>query len=465
MRLILKKFLLFCCFLSFLSPQFARCDESQFPKLQDSERIYSSDIFSSYLSQLKAFIAFEVYSAVGKFENKDILFLTDQITSYEEGEAESNRSFYEAMIANLRNALKSERTSLSDFEIQFLRKFCTWMYQNVTLLDAITSHAVESLDLEPYPVNKKVSFDDLTETIDMSHQKSLENSEYSGRIYGNDAMSDPHMKGNIPYILFHRQPTAVIRMPTVVRNVGEPLSIPSKIDEVEVIPEFKTYIEALHAKNQRHLFVNLLNKKKHRVEALRAEATINLEKDPEYGSAIYVVTLDKNSSFYWQKDEFNDLDEAALFKSIFIERMFDSTKKTAFHWSEKINGQKWRNKVERIVELVHDKHFSSNPSLSKEERQDFIEITYLEIVKTLMNDISPKTANISCMYSIDRGPSLLAVLFIDHQIDSSRFITKQDMMKVISLIVHQPVLLHNRSAFKNRVDRLTQALQRLGKTY
>lgn len=239
--------------------------------------------------------------------------------------------------------------------------------------------------------------------------------------------NDSYSEGNLPFLQFELSGIKVIRMglPMIETSYFQSLFFPPSIN-----PEFVRFIRL----QKRHLYVNLMKR-----EGLEGPASVALEalelKEPK----LAIVTLDKNSDFYWQKGNYPDT--AAEFKSLFLKKLTD--KKGAYYWSYHL--ENWPSQLEEILEDVHRSYFPQNDLFTKEERQAFIELAYLEILDRLTQSLLPSSLNITCKHAIDRGPSL-AVLW---QMKKGAATERQ----VTALLLAPPLLMHNRMSHKARLDR------------
>lgn len=253
-------------------------------------------------------------------------------------------------------------------------------------------------------------------------------------------IDDSYLHGNLPSVIFTLpgpMSTKVIRTPRPTRQtLGFPWSVPT------INPEFLKFIQQQWS----HIYVNLT--KRHGQEGRAAKSIENLDQEV---SGFHMITLDKNSDFYKQTIHFNDLAEGKLFKKIFLEQM--TSEKGNYYWSCHLNSVEWTKELSNVVEKVHEKYFSTKKMLTRSERLDFIELTYLAILDKLIEILKPGSINISCHQCIDRGPSLLALWMLQKKLSSDK--------ELAALLLGTPLVIHNRSSFKSRIDRFISASKKV----
>lgn len=234
--------------------------------------------------------------------------------------------------------------------------------------------------------------------------------------------NDSYKEGNLPFWQFTFNGVKVIRMglPIIETPYLQSLVFPPSIN-----PEFASFLKT----TKRHLYVNLMKRK-----GLEGPCSLSLEKTP----GLTVVTLDKNSDFYWQKGEFPE--DAESFKAIFFKQMMDP--KGAYFWPFDIA-------LEPIFDKVHADYFHNKLTFDTKERQDFIELAYLEILDFLVETLKPETMNITCQHAIDRAPSLSVLWQFKHGLASEN--------EVAALLFTPPLLMHNRSSHESRLERFISA--------
>ena len=109
--------------------------------------------------------------------------------------------------------------------------------------------------------------------------------------------------------------------------------------------------------------------------------------------------------------------------------------------------------LKKILDLVHQRYFESNKALSQKERLNFIELTYLEILEHLADQLQVASMNITCRQCMDRGPSLYVLWMC------KRGLLNQEQVK--ALLLCPPLLLHSRPSHRAKVNRFVQALKQV----
>lgn len=310
------------------------------------------------------------------------------------------RAFHEAFVANLR---KDPSHSTQAFMGANLNK----AYQEFL-----------SRYIPPY---RSGNFTDYLKT---SLSKLRANPSFDG-LKHNSPYDDSLKEGNLPFLQF-RLPigTAVIRMAMPVMD--------ERFTTPKIHPEFLAFIRG----QKKHLYVNLM--KRHGLEGPLSKAIESLDKSEP---ALAVVTLDKNSPFYWQEGDFPNF--ASDFKNLFLKHMQEGRD---FYWSSQVEID-----LKGLLEKVHFASFQKKSILTQKERQDFIELVYLEILDNLTLSFRPESMNITCKQAMDRAPSLAVLWQWKHNLVSKE--------EAAALLFAPPLLVHNRPTHRSRLDRFISALE------
>lgn len=240
--------------------------------------------------------------------------------------------------------------------------------------------------------------------------------------------NDSYAEGNLPFLQFQLGQTKVIRMglPIVEAPYYQTFFFTPKIN-----PEFLAFVRS----QDRYLYVNLMKR-----SGLEGPFSHALESLEEIEPTFAVVTLDKNSDFYWQKGDYPESSQE--FKGLFLKKMLDP--KGDYYWSKHL-----KLNLKDLLEEVDIAYFDRKDKLSRPERKDFIELTYLEILDHLKETLAPSTMNITCKHAIDRAPSLAVLWQLKHHLANEN--------EVAALLLAPPLLMHNRTSHQARLDRFISA--------
>jgi hypothetical protein len=312
-------------------------------------------------------------------------------------------------------------------------------YTTAKLWDDLTAHYLHSY---PNTLDDSARVDAalFTKLLGECYPLTCDLQEYEGPKDGKKV--DGITSGSIPYFLFDWNRTKILRFPNIC-------DCKNKARE-----DFILFLNALEQKNETLLYINVMSGLSGEDEQEKISQIHSLEN-----GTITVLTLDKNSDFYLQKGIWRDNNDAKQFKKELVKRVLSKT--ITNRWPKKLEITVWEPKLLSLVDEIHKTYFNQLNDLKYQERADFIEIFYIDLISLLLDDFKPDYANISCKNTIDRGPSLLALLYLKQRCLYGEGFFGKDMNKLLSLVLFQPILLRNRPAHQIRIDRLTSSGQRI----
>jgi hypothetical protein len=127
---------------------------------------------------------------------------------------------------------------------------------------------------------------------------------------------DPIRQGNLPCYLFQFSDgvvdTKCIRLPSP--------TFQEKIDHAEVTPEFKGFLRHLVAEKKTCLLINFQDVTSWEEHA-RCKAIFDLQKEEEFAKHFQIMTLAKDTDFYFQRENYIDLHDAKQFIKCLLEQI------------------------------------------------------------------------------------------------------------------------------------------------
>lgn len=418
-------------FFLFLSVLFTGSSEKS---SKEGENVFSSSTYIDYREQLKRYLTHHPsFEYVQKTHLKDPfqLFLKEIITQLELPleDTNSRRHSHEVFVKHLR-VLASQRLlgSIHDQESEkFVDDLIRWLF-----LKADIGGSMEQFLYTFLPEPKGADF---VAYVPAALQLLRENPKFQE---SNELPPENgYLRGNLPSIQFRRGNTEVIRL-------GVPLTIPSFPKSLFIAPEIDPEFLLFTRLQQGHFYVNLMRRKG--AEEALSKAMERLEEENPF---FYIITLDKNSSFYRQEEDYPDHMDAQSFKEMFLERLTE--KNGNYFWSSHLDPIAFKQDLTVILDKVEGQFFHSS-FLNREERQDFIELTYIEILNHLIKKWDPPSMNITCKHAIDRGPSTSVLLMIADQ--------GVDEKKMAAHLLAPPLLFHGRPSYPSKIGRFVHAAKR-----
>jgi hypothetical protein len=396
--------------------------------------VFETPTYESYFGQLRDFA--QAHKANGSMlsnEERDFLEMmlegplamatTDQIR------------FHENFIDRLRLFLQDNSSLAEDL--------CHWIYSAPTTFPAMKAFLFDNFTKEAFSA---LNIIDRLERLygEIEHDKRF------GGTSKEEGIDDSLRSGDVPSRLFSidigDKRADIIRTPNTTFKSGEKL---------DIFPEFRSYLEALLKKGKKHLYFNYMQRHADNPTPFLEEMDLN----PEL--AIDFISIARNSPFYKQDPPYDLLSEAAAFKQTFFEELFLPPSDSHYYWTKSLDIESWKISAKAILEQVHQDYFFNQRSFSIDERRAFIDIAHMKMARQLIELLQPDIVNLTCHVSIDRGPTAMALLYIDLLLEQQGTLFPEEFDTIATLVYGPGALIRNRSIDPNHHRRFIQAAKRL----
>lgn len=259
----------------------------------------------------------------------------------------------------------------------------------------------------------------------------------------NRSLYDPRKEGDLPSWVYcldiDSRKIKVLRTPNVTLDVKA-----CEKTQSEVVPEFRSYLSSGH----RHLYINLMITQAPCGEQRRSFAIKALSS--KFKNFTF-ISLDKDSQFYYQSHSFKNLSDAEAFKSTFL--LFVKTKLNF----DLPDDYPIEERLKPILDAVHLEFFKNSKSLERQQRREFIELSYCAMIEDFLRFYNSESVNISCKSTIDRGAAQLALSHAFHHRAQKNY-----NQSLITMLALGPALANqNRAMLQDRFFMMHQTLERL----
>ena len=266
---------------------------------------------------------------------------------------------------------------------------------------------------------------------------------------------DPYVQDNMPGQLFQFSNDALhvtcLRIPAPVHQ--------EFISEADIVEEFQGFLRALamQMKGQRLLIFNLQDRTSWQEHA-RCMALEEIQKKAEFSQALFVVTLPKNTDFYFQTSAYQHVNEAKeFFKQ--LKEQIASAEQCGFFFPSHIKKEELIAFIDRAIPVIHKLFFGEKETLLRKNRLDFIEIFYLFLTLKLIEMIKPDSISFTCKDAIDIGSAVSSELFSFLRMMNSDTPWCQEEKNFLLWMLYSPSLLIRERAIDHvRLNRLVSAM-------
>lgn len=270
-----------------------------------------------------------------------------------------------------------------------------------------------------------------------------------------DSSFEPLMQQHYPQRLYRIENQYinldVLKLPSPTRQ--------ELINKAESSLLFESYVRAQSILNsQSKLFLLNLQDRTSWQDAARCQLIESLPSKAEYKQLVQVSTLAKDTSFYYQDEEYLTMHNAGDFTKLLVEQIL-SAGECGFYLVADVEPEELKKFSVQCVELIHLHFFGSKETLSRKNRRDFIEIFYNFLILKLLDVKKPTECLLSCKDGIDTSSATSAGLFGFLKMFSEDNIwSREDADFYLWMMQSSALLIRERAIFQDRFERITQAL-------
>lgn len=241
------------------------------------------------------------------------------------------------------------------------------------------------------------------------------------------------------------------------------LACPTMQDEIVkafVIDEFKAYLrESIHRNRDSRLLLMNFQDKTSWVEHARSKALEELANRGEFSDFFFLVTLNKDTDFYHQIGEYEDLSDAKNFIDFLEEQICEEGGGCSF--PRIIDNKSLHSFIQKISKLIHEYFFSTQDLLSKDDKKNFIELLYAFIELKLIDWIKPSAVLLTSKDGLDVTATTSFALSLLLHYGNNSSLTQQEKEQLIFRLFGHTLMLRERTIHQDRFNRVLQLLRLL----
>jgi hypothetical protein len=228
------------------------------------------------------------------------------------------------------------------------------------------------------------------------------------------------------------------------------------IERAEIVPEFFAYLRHLVASRQRLVIINLQDRttwKGHSRSLLLEE----LQKHAEYAETLLVVTLAKETEFYYQDGPYVEINKSSDFLDQFQMHLEDE--QSGYYFPPALREVLFPEWTRALLEKIHLLFFEEKNTLTVKARRAFIDITHLFIALKAADFFDPQYLTFLSKDGLDLGACEVVELLVLLQGSKKEGWHSKELAKLSALLFGQTLLIRERNIQKKCFERFLQAIK------
>lgn len=275
-------------------------------------------------------------------------------------------------------------------------------------------------------------------------------------IDGNMDGFNPLMMDNLPHQLYSLDLeglyTTNLRIPSPTAQ--------TIIHQAMITEEFKGFLRAYYSSpiRKHHLLINLQDRTSWKEHA-RCEAIEQLQYNAEFHNSLTVVTLSKDTDFYFQLGSYQNLNQAKLFIEQFKDHL--SSTQSGFYFPKKIESELFPAFIEKMLKAIHKVFFYENNVLTRRQRLDFIELSYIFIQCKLIDLTGAYSLSFTCKDGIDTGAITASQFFVFLKFINGKEFNEAEIAHLRLMLFMPAVMIRERLVNSERFNRMLHLVRLL----
>jgi hypothetical protein len=265
---------------------------------------------------------------------------------------------------------------------------------------------------------------------------------------------DTLIEGDLPHQLYSLDMNGLyatnLRMPSPTAQVSINLATPTE----EFNGFLRSYSSGPIAKH--HLLINFQDRTSWKEHA-RCVALEQLQNQAEYSKVLTVVTMPKETDFYYQLGPYQELNQAKLFIEQFEEHL--SSEQCGFYFPKAIRQALFPTFIDKLLKEIHKNFFYEKNVLTRRQRLDFIELTYMFIQCKLIDLTNAYSFSFTCKDGIDTGAVASAQLFLFLKLLNGVELTQKEIEQVRWMVFAPALMIRERLVNTERFNRMIHVLK------
>ncbi len=268
---------------------------------------------------------------------------------------------------------------------------------------------------------------------------------------------DPIGQQNLPSRLYQIQrknkKIDVLRIPSPTRQ--------ALIHKVEIADEFRGFLRSLSQDKpvKKHLIINLQDRTSWK-EFARSRALEGLQMSAEFNQQLVVMTLPKNTDFYYQINEYLNLNQAEDFLKAFSAQL-NSSEECGFFFPAPLKKNELTRFIEMALPSIHELFFHGKNALTRRNREDFIELFYQFLILKCIDMIEPASISFTCKDAIDTGSAETAAFYGFVQLLKGSFSEREEQDFLRWLLYTPALFIRERAIDAERFNRTLSLFERV----
>lgn len=259
----------------------------------------------------------------------------------------------------------------------------------------------------------------------------------------------PLMQENHPKRLFSIQflenNTTFLKIPSPTHQL--------RISDADPAPEYLAFLRGIKKAEKKMIYCNLQDRTSWKEHA-RVQLLEELGDEKEFKKNLFVISLAKDTDFYYQIGSYQHMEKAEDFVELFKEHLLDG-QDYGYYFCKGVDTKTFQAFIPKAIDAIWDLFYEKRSALTRKNRLDYIEIFYHLLLLKIIEITKPDLMCLSCKDSLDTGAVFSASFYGFVSLIQGKKVD-EDFMRY--LIYTEALIVRERTVNSKRLSREVSAL-------
>lgn len=234
------------------------------------------------------------------------------------------------------------------------------------------------------------------------------------------------------------------KMSTDVLRIPSP-TLQTTLEEAHIVDEFKGFLRSLNDKKEMRIAIMNMQNRLSRKEMARAKAIEDLQKEGEFISTLFVVTLSNNLGavlYAASKGDKKTLHEELL-------QVLQKPEEFGLYFPQTFQEKKWTTFFAKIIPSILNLFFYKKKGCNEQDCLDFIELFYFFLSLKIVEVESPDFFSYICKDAVDQSTAMNFTLYMGIKILQGSFVSTKKEEEYIKWLLFTPALMIRERAIQS----------------
>lgn len=234
------------------------------------------------------------------------------------------------------------------------------------------------------------------------------------------------------------------KMSTDILRIPSP-TLQTTLEEAYIIDEFKGFLRSLSDKDEMRIAIINMQNRLSRKEMARAKAMEDLQKEGEFISTLFVVTLSNNLGavlYAASKGEKKILHEELL-------QVLQKPEEFGLYFPQTFQEKKWTTFFTKIIPSILNLFFYKKKGCNEQNCLDFIQLFYFFLSLKILEVENPNFFSYICKDAVDQSTAMNFTLYMGIKILQGSFVSTKKEEEYIKWLLFTPALMIRERAIQS----------------